>query len=424
MIEAPKQAVIFCGGLGTRLKPFTDKSPKPMVPINGVPFLEHLLKQVASNGIQRFVLLTGYLGDQIRHYFEDGSRWGWNIECSEGPVKWDTGRRLWEARQKLDGQFLLLYSDNFVQFSLDSLMEVHKSHQCSLSLLLAPKERGNIRLSSEGKVEAYDKTRLGHGLDCVDVGYMAVERDPILSLLSSLKNHPDTSFSEVLQKLAEVRQIAGLIVKDSYHSISDPQRLKLMREYLAPKKILLIDRDGVINQKAPRGEYVSSWEAFKWIPETLQAMRSLAVEGFKFIIISNQAGVARGMIDPAELKQIHQNMTNEFRKHNIDIIKIYVCPHHWDEHCDCRKPSPGMFFEAAKEFNLRMDHTIFIGDDPRDSTAAYNAGCQSILVGDEQKASMKLNKKPALITETLLGAVPWIHKKYQEWEGESGYATI
>ena len=67
----PDQAAIFCGGLGTRLRPVTDKIPKPMVPVNGLPFLEHLICQLKENGIYNFILMTGYLGDQIQKYFED-----------------------------------------------------------------------------------------------------------------------------------------------------------------------------------------------------------------------------------------------------------------------------------------------------------------------------------------------------------------
>ena len=65
----PDQAAILCGGLGSRLRPITDKTPKPMVPVNGVPFLEHLICQLKENGIFKFVLMTGYLGDQIQDYF-------------------------------------------------------------------------------------------------------------------------------------------------------------------------------------------------------------------------------------------------------------------------------------------------------------------------------------------------------------------
>ncbi|MBI3541396.1 MAG: HAD-IIIA family hydrolase [Deltaproteobacteria bacterium] len=415
MIKQPEQAVILCGGLGTRLRPLTDSMPKPMIPVNDRPFLEHLLNQIAAQGIRRFLLLTGYRGEQIRDYFEDGRAWGWEIDYSHGPVDWETGRRLWEARQQMDLRFLLLYSDNFVQFSMDRLMALHRSEKVSLSLLLAPKTKGNIRVSPEGHIEVYDKTRLNHHLDFVEVGYMIVERDPVLNLFPHLNKHPDFSFSEILQHLASINQLSGLIVRDHYHSISDPDRLDLMRAYLSPQKLLLIDRDGVINQRPPRGEYVRGWEEFKWIPETRHAMRELAVFGFQFIVISNQAGIARGLVDSATVEQIHQNMVAELRKDGIDILRVYVCPHHWDENCDCRKPAPGLFFRASREHLLRMDRTIYIGDDVRDCLAADNAGCPCILVGHDHEGETAVKVNPSLRVETLLEAVPWISEKFQNW---------
>ena len=104
----PKQAAVLCGGLGSRLRPYTDKMPKPMILCNGRPFLWHLLQQLYEQGVDRFILLTGYLGEMIKNYFGDGRSWGWKILYSEGPVEWDTGKRIWEARKNLDDIFLLL----------------------------------------------------------------------------------------------------------------------------------------------------------------------------------------------------------------------------------------------------------------------------------------------------------------------------
>ncbi len=389
----PEQASIFCGGQGTRLRPLTESLPKPMAPIHEKPFLEYLLEQLSEQGIKRFVLLTGYLGKIIQDYFGDGHRWGWQIEYSHGPEEWDTGRRLWEARNQLDARFLLLYSDNFVQFNLIQLMELHKKEQAFLSLLLAEKVNGNIRVSSSGRVEAYIKTRIGDALNYVEVGYMVVERDTILSILPEMDNFPDVSFSEVLEFLADSNKIAGLVINDPYHSISDMARLELMRRYLKPKKIILIDRDGIINAKAPQGEYIKNWEEFKWIPDTRLVMQQLAQQGFSFVVVTNQAGIARGMVNEKDITRIHELMISELAKDGVQVLDVYVCPHHWEDNCACRKPKAGLFFHISKEYLLRMDETLYIGDDVRDCEAAYNAGCGSVLIAPKEKYD-SINKKP------------------------------
>lgn len=416
-MNQPKQAVILCGGLGTRLRPLTDNMPKPMVPVNGKPFLHHLLEQVRTQGIIRVLLLTGYLGEMIKDYFGTGETLGLEISYSHGPSEYDTGRRIWEARKQLDSRFLLLYSDNFVQFNLQRLLRLHEKHDAPISLLLAPKEKGNIRVSDDGKIEAYDKTRSEEGLDYVEVAYMLIERDLVLEDFPSCANFPDFDFSVLLQKYAQQSKIAGLIVRDPYHSISDVKRLQLMCEYLKPKKILLVDRDGTMNKKAPQGEYITNWNKFEWISETRQALKDLAKEGFQFIVITNQAGIARKMISQNDLEKIHQNMIAELAAEGVDVLKVYMSPHHWEENSFMRKPQPGMFFQAAKEYNLRMDRCLYIGDDERDCQAAVNAGCGMVYLSSEDN-QLALSERPVpyFKIESLQDAVEYIKDIYLGWE--------
>ena len=407
-MNQPQQAIILCGGLGTRLRPLTDNMPKPMVPVNEKPFLQYLIEQIRTQGIRRILLLTGYRGEMIQEYFGTGETLDVEINYSHGPAEWDTGRRIWEARKNLDSRFLLLYSDNFVQFNLQRLRELHQKHNVPISLLLAPKENGNIRVSSDGKIEAYDKTRSGEDFDYVEVGYMLIERDLVLEDFPAHADFPDFSFSALLQKFAQQEKISGLVIRDTYHSISDVDRLQLMSEYLRPKKIILIDRDGTINKKAPQGEYITEWSKFEWIPETIQAMSDLAKEGFKFIVITNQAGIARKMIEPGNLEEIHEKMKFEFRAESVEVLDIYCCPHHWEDNCECRKPSPGLFFQASRDHLLRMDQTIYIGDDIRDIEAANNAGCHAIYIGKAEDLCGNNELINIGVFSSLVNAIPVI----------------
>ena len=377
-MNKPKQVVVLCGGLGTRLGPYTDHIPKPMIPCNEKPFLLYLLQQMSDQGLKEFILLTGYLGENIENYFGDGSQWGWSIQYSNGPINWDTGKRIWEARLKLDDRFLLLYSDNFAPFSLEKIFALHKKNQTALTFMVSPKLPGNVALFESGVVEKYDKNRSDNILDFVEIGYMIIEKDKTLDFYKS----PECSFSLILERMVTSSEVSAWIQYDNYHSISDPKRWSVTEKYLSLKKIILIDRDGVINKKAPKGEYISNWSEFEWVSDTRSAMKLLAQKGFKFIVISNQAGIARRMVNLNELDKIHSNMKEELLNDGIEILDIYICPHHWNKGCYCRKPSPGMFHKASRDWLIRLDKTLFIGDDHRDCQASYNAGCKSILVGD------------------------------------------
>jgi len=396
------QTAILCGGLGTRLRPLTDRIPKPMVPVNGRPFLEYLLEQVKDQGISKILLMTGYLGEQIQDYFGDGSKWNLEIQYSHGPVEWDTGRRLYEAKSLLQDSFVLMYSDNFVQVNLKKLITFHEQSGKLLSFIVQSKKNANIRLSPDGIVENYDKTRTAENLNFVELGFMITDKR-----IFDYYQEIDVSFSDILFNLVSVRQVSGMIVNDAYHSVSDPERLELIREYLKPKKFILIDRDGVINEKAPKGEYITSWNDFRFISETIDGLKQLSQEGFKFIIISNQAGVGRGVVSAEVVQRINALMVESLRKEGIQVLQVYVCPHHWEDKCDCRKPEPGMFFQASKDWLFRLDRTFFIGDDPRDCQAAYNAGCLSIFLGDKAELnSISTAEQPQFISNQLDQIIP------------------
>ena len=378
MIKAPQQAVILCGGLGTRLKPYTNQNPKPMVICNGKPFLWYLLQQLHEQDITKFLLLTGYLGEKIKNYFGDGSSFGWEIQYSSGPVTWDTGKRVWEAKEYIEKYFVLLYSDNFAPFPMEKVLKIHNKNNLPLTFMVTKKIPGNVHINELGIVQNYNNNRLDRESTYVEIGYMIIEKASMLSFFDM----PECNLSSVIRSMAQKKLIGAWVQRDSYQSISDPERWKKTENYLEDKKIIFIDRDGVINHKAPKGEYITNWDDFKIISDTFEVMKSLSKIGFKFIIITNQAGIARKKIKPAELTKIHKNLIKKCCENEIEILKIYVCPHHWDEECECRKPKPGMFYKASDDFQIRLDKTLFIGDDVRDCKAAYNAGLKSIFFGD------------------------------------------
>ena len=397
-MNKPEQVVVLCGGLGTRLRPHTEDMPKPMIPCNSKPFLLYLLEQMSDQGLRKFVLLTGYLGENIKNYFGDGSQWGWVIQYSNGPIDWDTGKRIWEARSKLEDRFILLYSDNIVPFPLEKVFALHKKNQTALTFMASPKRSGNVALSESGVVEKYDNSRSENILDYVEIGYMIIEKNKTLDFYQS----SECSFSLILKRMVTSSEVSGWIQNDNYHSISDPKRWRETEKYLSFKKIILIDRDGVINEKAKQGEYISSWNEFKWVVDTRNAMQILAKKGFKFIVVSNQAGIARKIVNLDELEKIHNNMKKELMDDGIEILDIYICPHHWNEDCYCRKPMPGMLHRASNDWQFRLDKTLLIGDDYRDCQASYNAGCKSVLIGNISELDKLLDHEKPILKNTRL----------------------
>jgi D-glycero-D-manno-heptose 1,7-bisphosphate phosphatase len=128
---------------------------------------------------------------------------------------------------------------------------------------------------------------------------------------------------------------------------------------------------------------VRSWDEFEWLSGAKEALRMLHEAHYRVIIISNQAGIARGAMTQANLLEIHECMRAETVEAGGRITAIYYCPHDWEEGCECRKPKPGMLFEAQRDFNLDLSRTLLIGDDERDAEAAELAGCPAVLVTED-----------------------------------------
>ena len=143
-----KQAVIFCGGSGTRLKQISKKVPKPMVDICGKPFLEHLIIQLKKNGIKSLILLTGYKNKIIENYFLDGKKLNLKITYSYLPASAQTGTRLYKVKDKLNSKFLLLYSDNYSSINIHKLNDELEKSKKKMVICLSKKKKRKYKFKS------------------------------------------------------------------------------------------------------------------------------------------------------------------------------------------------------------------------------------------------------------------------------------
>jgi len=143
-------------------------------------------------------------------------------------------------------------------------------------------------------------------------------------------------------------------------------------------KIVILDRDGVINEDSD--QYIKSAEEWRAIPGSLEAIAQLNHEGYRVLVITNQSGLGRGLLDIHALNTIHQTMHRELSRVGGHIDSILFCPHRPDEGCHCRKPETGLFEEVARRFHTHLEGVPVIGDALRDIQAARRVGAQPILV--------------------------------------------
>jgi len=151
-------------------------------------------------------------------------------------------------------------------------------------------------------------------------------------------------------------------------------------------KAVFLDRDGVINQKAPTEDlYITRWEEMQILPGVAQAIAKLNHAGFKIIVVTNQRGVAKGHITTAELESMHERMCEHLASAGAAIDAIYYCPHELDPPCNCRKPEPGMLLHAARAHNIDLATSWMIGDSVKDVQAGRSAGCRTAQIIEENK---------------------------------------
>jgi D-glycero-D-manno-heptose 1,7-bisphosphate phosphatase len=145
-----------------------------------------------------------------------------------------------------------------------------------------------------------------------------------------------------------------------------------------PRRVLFLDRDGVINRDRP--DYVKGWEEFEFHADVPDALTWLVKNDVGVILISNQSGLNRGIIDPNHFWDLHHRMIARIRAMGGNILAAFYCPHRPDENCRCRKPSPEMILSAARLYDIPLAESYYVGDRQSDILAARRAGCRAVLL--------------------------------------------
>ena len=176
-------------------------------------------------------------------------------------------------------------------------------------------------------------------------------------------------------------------------------------------RVVFLDRDGVINEN--RDDHVKSWDEFRFLPETFEALRMLKTAGYHVFVVTNQAIISRGLASRQTLDDIHSRMIAQITMNGGRIHDLRYCPHDKGDNCKCRKPQPGMLLDLAARWHIDLSRATFIGDALTDIQAAKTAGCQSVLVqtgrGAEQRHQPELLQSPPnYIAANLLEAVIWV----------------
>ena len=394
-------AVVQAGGKGTRLGDMAKAIPKPMVPVAGVPILEHQIRLLKRYGFTDIIIVTGYLAEMIEQHFDDGARFGVHIEYLRETVPLGTTGALKEIEDRLADNFLLLYGDVMLSMDLTKLFAYHKDKRSACTLALHPNDHPYdsdlVEMDRDHRVTAvhpkpHDPARCYRNM--VNAAVYAMSRE----FLKHVEKGVKADFGrDIFPRVAGHEQMYGYVTAEYIKDVGTPERLahvtadcasgrieRLNAEH--PRRAIFLDRDGVINREVG---LLHRAEDFELLPGVAEAVCSINQSDFLAIVITNQPVIARGLCTLDQLEEIHRKMDTLLGREHAKLDALYFCPHHPDKGypgeipeykiaCRCRKPGTGMLEQAAADFNIDLHGSCFIGDAARDILCARAAGMIAI----------------------------------------------
>jgi D,D-heptose 1,7-bisphosphate phosphatase len=407
-------SIILAGGLGSRLRPLTDKLSKCLVPIKGRPLLDYWVDALAAAHVKTARVNTHAQAEQVRGYIKRVNASGrlHLIETHEPKLLGSAGTIAANADLAEDAdEVIIVYADNFSDVDLARMLAFHRGHGDPFTMLLFrapnPSACGIAELDDHGRVVSFVEKPSEPRSDLANGGVYIVTADAYREIAAMWAF--DIGF-EVLPKF--VGRMRGWPWEGYHLDVGTPEALAkarrdapgLLAKVARPahpegRPAVFLDRDGTIIEHV---HYLADPLDVRLIPGAAQAIRRLRSAGFACIVVTNQSAIGRGMITPAQLGLIHDEMNRQLAAEGAAVDAIYYCPEapaNDDrtviEHSD-RKPGPGMLFRASDDLTLDLDASWMVGDMISDVLAGLNAGCRGNILVRTGKALSETDSGPGI----------------------------
>lgn len=382
-----KQAVILVGGKGSRLGNLTESFPKPMLDINGKPFLSRLIERARANGFINILLLAGHASEHIiRQYSELSNDPSITVHIEKTPM--GTGGALLDAQDLLEETFLLLNGDSILDTNWTALIPLlSKSTTMSMAIRKVNdvSQYGSVDLEGT-RVRSFKEKLLNSAKPgLINAGIYAINRDKLLPHLSA----PCSLETDVMPLLAKNNTLSGLELKGYFIDIGLPDTLETARSELDKnliKPVAVFDRDNTLIKD---DGYTHKVEKLEWMPGAKDAILALNNSGYLVCIVTNQAGIARGYYSEDAMHTFHQEMQSDLQLIGAHIDSFFFCPHHPNGkiealsiECECRKPKIGMLEQLNDKFQIDSTNSVMVGDMDKDMQCAKDYGIKGILYSE------------------------------------------
>jgi len=398
------KAVIVAGGEGRRIRSVARAMPKPLLDVGGRSIVEHqilLLKRYEINEIH--LTVRGRDLAVFRDNLGGGESRGVRLRYHAEREPLGTAGGIAPILARLGKHFLVLYGDVMVNMDLGALVRFHRSKRAATTLVVHPSDHpldsDLVELDDEGRIKVFRPKPRPASAWCRNVGnagiYVVSQK-----LAEFISSGPSDFLRDVFPRaLAAGKAPYGYRTREYLRDIGTPQRLASVRADWATRRIerchldfalpaIFFDRDGTLCDIVP---LLRQSRDVRLLPGAAEAIRRTNEAGYLAVVATNQPVIARGLCSLEELERIHAQLESLLCEQGARLDAVYYCPHHPDAGypgevpelktaCDCRKPEGGLVRRAARDLNIDLSRSAFVGDSTMDVECGKRLGLRTILI--------------------------------------------
>lgn len=384
-ISPVDQCVILLGGLGTRLGDLTRETPKPLLPVGGRPFVDVLIAEAIRRGFTNILLLAGHKAAVVEAYLHDlSSRLpsDCRVSISVEPEPLGTGGALLHAGNRLAERFLLLNGDTWFDFNwLDLALLAGDGSSIAAREVAFADRYESLQVVKDGQVTAIVPRGQAEGSVLINGGVYCLRK-------ADLDGMPPRFSIEscLLPRLVQRSSLRARRYDGFFLDIGVPESFASAQSDVPAQRrrpAVFFDRDGVLNYD---DNYVGFPDRFRWMDGARGAVRLANDLGYYVFVVTNQAGVARGLYSEENVRSLHRWIEADLRNSGAWIDDWRFCPFHPEAIVDAyrsshpwRKPEPGMLLDIMEHWPVDRERSILIGDQDSDLAAANAAGVRAEL---------------------------------------------
>lgn len=377
------QAVILCGGLGSRLGKLTKKTPKPLLKINDKCFIDYQIKNLARQGVKDIILLCCYKYKQFKKKYHNKKILSSKIICFNEKTPKGTGGGLLMIKKKLNKKFLVLNGDTI--FDINYLDLCQRLKKTKLACVATTNKSGS----------RYDS--LTYKKDIINAGIYVFDK----KIFKYFKKKIISIEKDIFPKLIFYKKIQTVFYdKDKFNflDIGIPEDFKKSKKIIKKsefKPAVFLDRDGVINEDLG---YVHEKRKFLWKKNIFKLIKLINDNNFYCFVISNQSGIGRGYYSIKDVNRLHNWVQDELKLRGCHIDQFYIAPYfsenknfnRKDE--DLRKPNTGMIDLALNKWSINKKKSIIIGDQISDKLLAKKVKMKFFMVNKKNNINNIIKK--------------------------------